>query len=100
MIVEVVKGTDDEIEFKGFKGRYFYQLVGLVLGLIIVTFITYALGVNSLIFFFVMLGIGIVGLLYIQNKMEVNKKYGHIHEKHSPPKAIIQNQQFFKILKK
>lgn len=34
MNTKVIKGVDDEIEFKGFKGRYFYQLAGSVIGLL------------------------------------------------------------------
>lgn len=100
MIREVVKGADDDIEFIGFKGRYFYRLIYMVVILIAITFLAYGLGLNSIIFFLIMFGIGTGGFFYIKHEMETNKKFGHIHKSHSPPKAIVQNQQFFKIIKK
>ncbi|WP_026632635.1 DUF4133 domain-containing protein [Dyadobacter alkalitolerans] len=100
MIREVVKGADDEIEFIGFKGRYFNRLIFMVLGLVGFTFLAYGFGLNSLIFFFVMFGIGTAGFFYIKHEMGVNKKFGHIHKTHKAPKAIVQNQQFFKMIKK
>ena len=100
MIHEIVKGADDDIEFQGFKGRYFYRMIILVLGIIVITFFLYGIGFNSLYLFLVMLAIGLVGVMYIRHEMEVNKKFGHIHKEHSPPDAIIQNVQFFKMIKK
>ncbi len=100
MIKEVIKGTDDEIEFKGFKGRYFTRLVVYVLSLILITFFLYSIGLNSLIFFLIALAAGIGGFFYIRMEMEKNKKYGHIHKRHSPPKNIIQDLPFYKFVKK
>ncbi|PWJ53416.1 uncharacterized protein DUF4133 [Dyadobacter jejuensis] len=99
MITEVIKGADDEIEFLGFKGRYFYRLVQMVITLILITFITYALGFNSLWLFIIMFGIGLMAYFYIENEMHSNHKHGHIHRKHKAPKAIIQNKPFYKIIK-
>ncbi|WP_138485062.1 DUF4133 domain-containing protein [Dyadobacter bucti] len=100
MIKEVVKGADDEIEFLGFKGRYFNRLIAMVLILVALTFIIYGFGLNSILFFFVMFGIGTGGFFYIKHEMQMNKKFGHIHKSHKAPKAIVQNQQFFKMIKK
>lgn len=100
MVTEVVKGVDDEIEFMGFKGRYFNRLIVMVIGLIATTFLMYGFGLNSLLFFFVMLAIGIFGFFYIKHEMAVNMKFGHIHKKHRAPGAIIQSRQFFKMIKK
>ena len=100
MITDVIKGVDDDIEFKGFKGRYFYKLAGMVIGLLVFTFLSYSIGLNSLWFFVIVLLIGIAGFLYIQNEMQKLGKYGHLHKKHSPPKAIVQSMQFYKFLKK
>ena len=100
MITEIVKGVDDEIEFKGFKGRYFYRLCWFVGILLALTFLTYGAGGSSLLLFAVFGGVGIAGYMYIKHEMETNGKYGHIHKAHGAPKSIIQNQQFFKIIKK
>lgn len=100
MVTEVVKGADDEIEFIGFKGRYFNRLIFMVIGLITITFLMYGFGLNSLLFFFVMFGAGAFGFFYIKHEMAVNKKFGHIHKKHRAPDAIIQSRQFFKMIKK
>lgn len=99
MITEIIKGADDEIEFIGFKGRYFNRLMFMVIGLVIITLLFYTLGFNSLLFFLVMLGLGVMGFYYIKHEMAMNKKHGHIHKSHHAPQAIIQNQQFFKIIK-
>lgn len=100
MINEVIKGADDEIEFKGFKGRYFTRLVVFIVGLMAFTILLYGLGLNSIVFFGIALAIGVAGFFYIRMEMEKNKKFGHIHKKHAPPKAIIQNKPFYKILSK
>ncbi|MGM9512461.1 DUF4133 domain-containing protein [Larkinella sp. GY13] len=100
MITEVIKGADDEIEFIGFKGRYFNRLIYMVIGLVLITFLFYSLGLNSLLFFFVMFGIGTLGFFYIKHEMAVHKKFGHIHKSHHAPSAIIQNHKFFKMIQK
>lgn len=100
MIFEVIKGTDDEIEFKGFKGRYFTRLVVFILSLILVTFFLYSIGLNSFLFFLIALIAGIGGFFYLRMEMEKNKKFGHIHKKHLPPKNIIQDKPFYQFVKK
>ena len=78
MIIEVIKGVDDLIEFKGFKGRYFYMLAVTVVSLLVLTFILYSIGLNSvfLMVFALMMGIG--AYIYIKFLMDKNGKYGHI----------------------
>lgn len=98
MITEVIKGVDDQIEFKGFKGRYFTRLAIFVVGLIFLTLFLYALGLKSFWFFLIALGIGVAGYFYIQMEMQKNQKYGHIHAKHNAPEAIIQDKPFHKFL--
>lgn len=95
-----MKGIDDEIEFKGFKGRYFYQLAGSVLGLLTLVFLLYTTGINSFILLFLAVGAGAFALTYIKGNMEKNGKYGHIHKQHAPPPHVIINKPFHKLISK
>ena len=98
MNTKVIKGVDDEIEFKGFKGRYFYQLAGSVIGLLTLIFLLYSIGFNS---FFLLLIAGIAGIFaytYIKLQMDKNGRYGHLHSKHNPPRHIIISQPFYKLI--
>lgn len=95
----VIKGVDDEIEFKGFKGRYFYQLAGLVIGVLVITFLLYGIGFTSFWLFAFMLLLGAAGFFYIRGQQEKNKKYGHIYKTHDAPVSIVQNKQFYRFIK-
>lgn len=98
MIQKVIKGVDDEIEFKGFKGRYFYLLVGSILGLLLLTFLLYIVGFSSflLIFFAAIIGAG--AYMYIKFLMDKNGKWGHIHSQHTSrkPNFLLHNTPFYK----
>lgn len=96
---QVIKGVDDEIEFKGFKGRYFYQLVGVVIGVLLLTFLLYGIGFTSIWLFLFMLMLGSVGFFYIRSEQEKNKKFGHIYKTHNAPVSIVQNKQFYRFIK-
>lgn len=98
MNTKLVKGIDDEIEFKGFKGRYFYQLAGTVLGLLTLTFLLYTTGINSVILLVAAVAAAVFAFTYIKTNMEKNGKYGHIHKQHSPPQHIIINKPFHKLI--
>jgi hypothetical protein len=97
---QVIRGIDDEIEFKGFKGRYFYILAGITIGLLVVTFLLYAVGFNSIFLLFFSLTAAVGAYLYIKNLMDKNGKHGHIHASHNPPTYIIQNEPFYKLIRK
>ena len=100
MINQVTKGVDDDIEFKGFKGRYFYQLAGAVLGLLMLVFLLYATGVSSILLL-VFAGIALLcAYTYIKFQMDRNGKYGHIHSQHDAPTNIIINAPFYKLIPK
>ena len=100
MIIEVVKGVDDPIEFKGFKGRYFYMLASSVVSLLVLTFILYSLGLNSIFLMALALMFGIGAYMYIKFLMDKNGKYGHIHAKHEQSGyQLLHNVPFYKILK-
>lgn len=98
MIQKVIKGVDDEIEFKGFKGRYFYLLIGVILGLLFLTFLLYIIGFSSflLIFFAIIIGVG--AYMYIKFLMDNNGKWGHIHRQHKSrkPNFLLHNKPFYK----
>jgi hypothetical protein len=100
MITEVIKGVDDAIEFKGFKGRYFYMLAGSIVSLLVLTFIMYSIGLNSIFLMAFALMIGIGAYMYIKFIMDKNGKYGHIHAKHQQSGLqLLHNVPFHKILK-
>lgn len=100
MIHQVPRGVDDEIEFKGFKGRYFYQLAGTVLVLLLSVFLLYATGVSS-IFLLVFAGVaGLCAYTYIKFQMDKYGKSGHIHARHDAPSSIIINAPFYKLIPK
>lgn len=99
MLATVIKGVDDDIEFKGFKGRYFYFLAGTVVGLLVLTFLLYSIGLSSFILFFMMILIASGAYMYIKHLMDILGRYGHIKQKHAPPKYIIINNSFRKMVK-
>ncbi len=100
MIHQVPKGVDDEIEFKGFKGRYFYQLAGAMIGMLLVVFLLYATGMSS-IWLLVFAGVaGLCAYTYVKFQMDKHGKYGHIHARHDAPTSIIINAPFYKLVPK
>ncbi len=101
MIINVIKGVDDEIEFKGFKGRYFYMLAIAEVSLLLVTFLCYALGLSHFLFLFVAFGIGIGIFFYIKSMQDKFGKDGHIKNQHEnmKPKYLLINKPFYKMNK-
>jgi uncharacterized membrane protein len=101
MVARVIKGVDEEIEFKGFKGRYFYLLAGVILSLLLLTFLCYMFGFSSflLILFDVLLGVG--AYMYLKFSMDKNGKWGHIHSQHQnrKPKHLLHDKPFYKLIK-
>lgn len=100
MINTVIKGVDDDIEFQGFRGRYFYIFAASIVGLLLLTFILYAVGFSSffLLAFSIFLGFGIY--MYVKFLMDKNGKWGHLHLKHSnKPHYILHNTPFYKLIK-
>lgn len=96
MITEVVKGVDAEIEFKGFYGQYFYYLLGAVLGGLLLTFLLYIIGFNSILVFVMMLLFVLTAVVYIKLMQEKYGRWGRIQAKHQglKPKNIIFNKDF------
>jgi hypothetical protein len=97
MRTNVTKGVDDEIEFKGFKGRYFYQLAATVLALMTTVFILYSVGGSSIYLLIFALVAGLCAYTYIKFQMDRNGKHGHIHRRHDAPTHIIINAPFHKL---
>lgn len=100
MIQKVIKGVDDEIEFKGFKGRYFYILAGVILGLMFITFLLYIIGFSSFLLIFFDLIAGVGAYMYIKFLMDKNGKWGHIHSLHNSrkPNYLLHNKPFYKLI--
>lgn len=101
MINTVIKGTDDELEFKGFKGRYLYMLAIGTISLIMLTFLLFAIGFSSLILLVIFFSFGIGMYFYVKILMNRYGKWGHIQSKHkgAKPHALIQNMPFYKMIK-
>lgn len=96
----ITKGVDDEIEFKGFKGRYFYQLVGAVVGLLMLLFLLYIIGFSSIFLMLIMGGLALFAYTFIKARMQRNGRHGHIHSQHDAPDHIIINKPFYRLLEK
>jgi 4-hydroxybenzoate polyprenyltransferase len=101
MIIEVHRGVDEQISFKGIKGRYLYMLGAGIGGTVVLLLFLYIIGINGI---FVFIGAFLVSLyIYYQTKVLSDKHgaYGHLTSQHQRlnPKAIIQNVPFHKILR-
>lgn len=101
MIIEVLRGVDAEIEFKGFTGQYFYYMAGGILGAILLTFILYIFGFNSILVVIFMVAVVIILYVYINSMQARYGKYGRIHAKHKSikPNNIILDKDFKSIIK-
>ena len=101
MIIEVLKGVDAEIEFKGFSGVYFYYMAGAILGAILLTFILYIIGFNSILVVIFMLAMVIVIFVYINAVQSKYGRFGRIHAKHKSikPTNIILDKDFKSFIK-
>lgn len=96
MITEVVKGVDAEVEFKGFYGKYFYYLLSAVLAGLLLTFLLYIIGFNSILVFVMMLIIVLLAVVYIKIIQEKYGRWGRIQANHQglKPRNIIFNKDF------
>ena len=72
-VYPVFRGVDNELEFRGLRGKYFYYAVGGVIGSIFVTLLLYILGVNLFLALLLMVATGSGVLFYMYS---ANKKYG------------------------
>lgn len=100
MLHKVIKGVDDEIEFKGFKGRYFYQLATTIGVTLFLTFFFYTVGFSSIILLIISLITNVIAFVFIKTRMEKNGKWGHIHSQHTKrkPTYILHNQAFYRLI--
>lgn len=69
----IYRGIDNEIEFKGLRGRYFYYAAGGAVGFIMTTLLLHILGV-PILFNIVFLGSGLVASYLIPTSY--NKSHG------------------------
>ena len=101
MIQKVIKGVDDEIEFKGFKGRYFYLLASSVMAILFITFLLYMVGFSSIWLLIISAASLAVISMYIKVEMGKNGKWGHIQHQHKnkKPTYILQNHAFYRLIK-
>lgn len=92
----VYRGVDNQIEFKGLKGKYFYYGIGAILGVILFCFITYLLGVPAIIVIILLLA-GMAAAYFMAH--HYNQKYGRWGADKMPvtimqPRHVIRKNTF------
>ena len=95
-VYPVYRGVDNELEFRGLRGKYFYYAVGGVIGGIFVTLLLYIFGVNLFLSLVLMLLLGGGVLFYAYS---ANKKYGRWGDVKQPirtlkPHFVYQTRSF------
>jgi hypothetical protein len=97
----IYRGIDNEIEFKGLRGRYFYYAVGGAVGFIMTTLFLHILGV-PILFNIVFLGSGLVASYLIPTSY--NKSHGRwgfdkLPVRSLQPKYIVRYKSIKSIVK-
>lgn len=96
----VFRGVDNEIEFRGLRGRYFYYAaIGIIVSIFLTLFL-YIIGLNTLIAISVLV-IGSAGTLYYT--YDANKRHGRWGEtklavKNHKPFFVCQNRSFSRLI--
>lgn len=96
------RGVDNEIEFKGLRGAYFYWAAGVVVGAILLSMFLYIVGFPMVLTIFLLVAGGGGGLYYI---MAQNTKYGRYGKlrKSLPamrPRSVVINHATFRFITK
>ena len=97
----IYRGVDNEIEFKGLRGKYFYFSIGGAIGTIILTFILYLLGL-PIILVMIILALGLAAVYFLS--YHYNGLYGRwgaekLKVKQLQPKYIIRRDSYEKLIK-
>ncbi|WP_373513764.1 DUF4133 domain-containing protein [Persicitalea sp.] len=98
----IYRGIDNEIEFKGLRGRYFYYAAGGAVGFIMTTLLLHILGV-PVVFNIVFLGLGLVASYLIPTSY--NKSHGRwgfdkLPVRSQQPKHIVRYRLIRSIVKR
>ncbi len=97
--MQINKSVDTDIEFKGYKGRYFYFLAGGVLISIFTLFFLYSIHVPVIITFPIGIILALVTIFYTKNLQDKFGKWGHIQSKHKANFSISVNKKFKNIIR-
>lgn len=96
------KGVGKSVEFKGLRSQYLFIFGGGLLGIIIIVFILYVIGVNSVfcIGFGLITAISLVLITY-----RLNNRYGEyglmkISAKKARPRFLSNRKPIYKIIEK
>jgi hypothetical protein len=97
----IYRGIDNEIEFKGLRGRYFYYAAGGAVGFIMTTLLLHILGV-PILFNIVFLGSGLAASYLIPTSY--NKSHGRwgfdkLPVRSLQPKYIVRYKSIKSIVK-
>ncbi|SEJ74553.1 protein of unknown function [Dyadobacter sp. SG02] len=82
----IYRGIDNDIEFKGLRGKYFYYAIGAAVGIIFLTFLLYLIGLPTL-FALAFLAIGLIAT-YI-----ASYRYNTIYGKWGADKLPVTSMQ-------
>ena len=85
------RGVDNEIEFKGFRGKYFYYAAACLVGAIFLTMMLYVFGVHIIITLVLLVTIGGGGVYYFHNQNETYGRWGDVKNslKSLKPKGVV-----------
>jgi Domain of unknown function (DUF4133) len=73
-VYPVFRGVDNELEFRGLRGKYFYYAVAGAIGSIFLTLMLYILGVNVLLAMLLMVMVGGGALYYnVSSGLDLNR---------------------------
>lgn len=84
-VYPIFRGVDNELEFRGLRGKYFYYAVGGVIGSIFLTLVLYIVGVNLLVALVLLVATGGGALGYAYS---ANKKYGRWGDVKQPVRTL------------
>ena len=85
------RGVDNEIEFRGFRGKYFYYAAACLVGAIFLTMMMYVFGVNIIVTLFLLVSIGGGGVYYFHQQNEKFGRWGDVKNslKSLKPRGVV-----------
>jgi hypothetical protein len=99
-VYPILRGVDNELEFRGLRGKYFYYAVAGVIGGIFLALLLYIVGINLLVAFALMVLTAGGSLIYV---FSANKTYGRWGTVKQPvrrlkPHYVYQNRSFRQLI--
>jgi hypothetical protein len=96
----VFRGVDNEIEFKGLRGKHFYHAAVGIIASIFLTLFLYIIGLNPLLAISVLMLGGGSTLFYTYDANKRHGRYGEIKLaiKNQKPFFVYQNRSFARLI--